>query len=125
MIDNNKKQVNIQIMQILKNWGLDNKEKLLLLNLPKQIKARYLHSYESGEKVFDFNDELILRFKIISGIYSSLQTSYPTNTQYASIWLRRKNKRFNNTAPLVVMLNSIENMQQVWSFLDCTQNWKN
>jgi hypothetical protein len=56
-----------------------------------------------------------------TGAYWNL---YPTNRDYACLWLKRGVKKFKHKAPLELMLSGETGMKRVWHFLDCTQGWR-
>ncbi len=123
--DDEKSQLTFQICQILENWNLEDIDQLNLLNLEKVIKPRHLYMYRRGEKYFEFDSEMIKRAKMILGIYESLGTTFPTNKEYAGVWLKRSVKKFKHKTPLELMLSGNTGMNRVWHFLDCTQGWRN
>jgi len=114
-----------QLTQILEQWQLNDQDQIKLLSLPKSFKVRHLYLYRRGDKSFDFDEALLQRSKMILGIYESLGTTYPTNKEYAAIWLKRPVKKFKHKAPLELMLSGDTGMKRVWYFLDCTQSWQN
>ena len=83
-----------------------------------------MYLYRRGDKSFDFDEKSIQRTKMILGIYESLSTTYPTNREYASIWMKRSVKKFKYKTPLELMLSGDAGMKRVWHFLDCTQSWR-
>ena len=120
-----KSQLTLQLTQIMESWQLSDQDQVTLLGLPAAFKARHLYLYRRGDKSFEFDQHSIQRSKMILGIYESLGTTYPTNRDYAAIWLKRPVKKFKHKAPLELMLSGDAGMQRVWHFLDCTQGWKN
>jgi len=121
--DQNKLQLTYKLSQIIEHWNLSDKEQIALLCMAKSIKARYLYLYKRGQKSFDFSENSFHRAEIIVGIYNALSTTYPTNSEYASIWLKRPARKFKHKAPLEIMLSGEVGMNRVWNFLDCTQSW--
>ncbi|SMN01800.1 hypothetical protein SPONN_98 [uncultured Candidatus Thioglobus sp.] len=117
-------QLTLRLTQVLEMWKLDDQEQIGLLDLSK-VKPRHLYLYRRGDKSFEFDDNLINRAKMILGIYEALSTTYPTNREYASIWMKRPVKKFNRKTPLELMLSGNTGMKRVWHSLDCTQAWKN
>jgi hypothetical protein len=122
--DQQKNQLTFRLMQIMENWQLADQDQITLLGLPKSFKARHLYLYRRGDKSFDFDQTLIERSEMILGIYESLGTTFPTNREYAAIWLKRPVKKFKQKAPLALMLSGNTGIKRVWHFLDCTQSWK-
>ncbi|MBT4315842.1 MAG: DUF2384 domain-containing protein [Candidatus Thioglobus sp.] len=123
--DKVKMNITHQLTQILEQWQLNDQDQIKLLSLPKSFKVRHLYLYRRGDKSFDFDEALLQRSKMILGIYESLGTTYPTNKEYAAIWLKRPVKKFKHKAPLELMLSGDTGMKRVWYFLDCTQSWQN
>lgn len=122
--DQQKNQLTFRLMQVMENWKLEDQDQIALLGLTDSLKPRHLYLYRRGDKSFDFDQTLINRSEMIMGIYESLGTTYPTNREYASIWLKRSVKKFKQKAPLALMLSGETGMKRVWHFLDCTQGWK-
>ncbi len=122
--DESKLKLGFKLLQILENWKLTDKDQLSLLGLSNVIKSRHLYLYRNGSKALDFSPEVLKRSEMILGIYESLSTTYPTNQEYCSVWLKRPVKKFNHKAPLELMLSGDVGMKRVWHFLDCTQAWR-
>ncbi len=125
MGDDQKKQLTFQLSQILENWDLTDQDQLTMLGLNDVIKPRHLYKYRRGEHAFEFTDALTKRAEMILGIHESLGTTFPTNKEYASVWLKQSVKKFKHKAPLELMLSGDTGMNRVWNFLDCTQGWRN
>jgi uncharacterized protein (DUF2384 family) len=113
------------LSQIFEHWNLSDRDQISLLSMDNSIKARHLYLYRRGDKSFDFNETSFKRAQIIIGIFEALSTTYPTNAEYASIWLKRPVRKFKHKAPLELMLSGEVGMNRVWNFLDCTQSWSN
>ena len=123
MTEEQKNQLTFRLTQVMENWKLADQEQIALLGL-KSLKPRHLYLYRRGDKSFDFDETSIKRAEMILGIYESLGTTYPTNRDYASLWLKRGIKKFKHKAPLELMLSGETGMKRVWHFLDCTQGWR-
>jgi len=123
MTEEQKNQLTFSLTQVMENWQLADQEQITLLGL-KSIKPRHLYLYRRGDKSFDFDETSIKRAEMILGIHESLGTTYPTNRDYASLWLKRGVKKFKHKAPLELMLSGEVGMKRVWHFLDCTQGWR-
>jgi hypothetical protein len=122
--DQQKNQLTFHLMQVMENWKLEDQDQITLLGLSDSLKPRHLYLYRKGDKSFDFDQTSINRSEMILGIHEALGTTYPTNREYASIWLKRSVKKFKHKTPLNLMLSGETGMQRVWHFLDCTQSWK-
>ncbi len=123
MSQQQKNQLTLQLTHIMEAWKLSDQEQVALLGLAQSFKARHLYLYRRGDKSFDFDQYSMARSEMILGIYAALNTTYPTNREYASIWLKRPVKKFKHKAPLALMLSGDTGMRRVWHFLDCTQSW--
>jgi hypothetical protein len=117
------KNITKLLLDIMRTWAISEKVQLAILGNPKDIKERHLSTFSQGKKVFDFDDGLLERAKIIMGINASLDTSYPHNNNYHSIWLKTKMKKFKGKSPLELMVQDLGGMRRVWYYLDCTQTW--
>ncbi|TEU19542.1 MAG: DUF2384 domain-containing protein [Gammaproteobacteria bacterium] len=124
MTDDQKNKLTFKLTQVMEQWKLADQDQITLLGLPASFKARHLYLYRRGDKSFDFDQTSINRSEMILGIYESLGTTFPTNREYAAIWLQRPVKKFKHKAPLELMLSGDTGMKRVWFFLDCTQSWK-
>ncbi len=122
--DEEKSQLTFKLCQILESWQLEDADQLNILNLDKLIKPRHLYMYRRGDKAFEFDQNMVKRSKMILGIHESLGTTFPTNKEYASVWLKRNVKKFKHKTPLELMLSGDAGMTRVWHFLDCTQGWR-
>ena len=121
--DDQKDNLTFQLTQVMEQWKLADQDQVALLGLTESIKARHLYLYRRGDKSFDFDQAFINRSEMILGIHESLGTTFPTNREYAAIWLKRPVKKFKHKAPLELMLSGDTGMKRVWFFLDCTQSW--
>ncbi len=122
--DDEKNQLTFQLCQILENWKLEDAQQLNVLDLEEALKPRHLYMYRRGDKAFEFDNDMVKRAKMILGIDESLGTTFPTNKEYASVWLKRNVKKFKHKTPLELMLSGESGMTRVWHFLDCTQGWR-
>lgn len=122
--DQQKNQLTLKLTQVLEEWQLADTDQVALLGLAETLKPRHLYLYRRGDKAFNFDQDSINKSEMILGIYESLGTTYPTNREYARIWLKRPVKKFKHKAPLDLMLSGDIGMKRVWHFLDCTQGWQ-
>ncbi|CAB9544025.1 hypothetical protein [uncultured Gammaproteobacteria bacterium] len=122
MTEEQQNQLTFRLTQVMENWKLTDQDQIILLGL--SLKPRHLYLYRRGDKSFDFDKVLIERAKMVLGIHESLGTTYPTNREYAAIWLKRAVKKFKHKTPLELMLSGDTGMKRVWHFLDCTQGWR-
>jgi len=122
--EDQKNKLTFQLTKVMEQWKLTDQDQIELLGLSKSLKPRHLYLYRRGDKSFDFDQASINRSEMILGIHESLGTTFPTNREYAAIWLKRPVKKFKHKAPLELMLSGDTGMKRVWFFLDCTQSWK-
>ena len=111
------------VMAILDNWGLSVNAQMTILNLPKGTPNRALRKYREHTP-FPDNDEVMLRLEQIVGIADALRTSYPHNPPMGTLWLQQANSRFDNRAPLSIMIEKgLEGLVVVHMHLDCSYDW--
>lgn len=111
------------VMGILDGWGLSAEQQMLLLNLPEGTPARTLRKYREH---IPFPDDLAVmqRLEQIVGIADALRTSYPHNPAMGTLWLQQRNSRFQDRAPLAVMVyDGMEGLLAVRMHLDCSYDW--
>lgn len=111
------------VMAILDSWQLSVEAQMLILDLPKGTPSRALRKYREHTP---FPDEqgVMQRLEQIIGIADALRTSYPHNPAMGAIWLQKKSDRFENRAPLSVMVEGgLEGLLEVRMHLDCSYDW--
>lgn len=111
------------VMAILDDWGLSAEAQMLLLSLPKGTPTRALRKYREHSA---FPDDVAVMQKLeqIIGIADALRTSYPHNPAMGTMWLQQRNNRFQDRAPLSVMVDDgLEGLLAVRMHLDCSYDW--
>ena len=112
------------IMAMLDNWGVSHENKILLLDLPAEIKPRVVRRFYIDRPLPD-DSQVSQRIEHLLGIADAIRTSYPLNGQMAAFWLNKKNQRFENKTPLEFMLEGgTENVIAIRAHLDCAWDWK-
>jgi hypothetical protein len=111
------------IMSLLDSWDTTGQQKIVLLGLPEDIKARKLERYRHSEPFPD--TELVNEhLQHLVGIADALRTSYPRNVQMCNLWLRKPHKRFDGRTPMEVMIeDGLSGLIRVRSQLDCSFAW--
>lgn len=111
------------IMAMLDNWGVSHENKILLLDLPPEIKTRSVRRFYIDRPLPD-DDQVSERIEHLMGIADAIRTSYPLNGQMAAFWLNKKNQRFEDKTPLDYMLEGgTENVIAIRAHLDCAWDW--
>jgi hypothetical protein len=111
------------IMQLLDSWGANGEQKIILLGLPGDMRARKLERFRQDEALPD-NDQINQHIEHILGIADALRTSYPRNIEMCARWMKQPHKRFNNEPPISVMIDKgLAGLIQVRSQLDCSFAW--
>ena len=105
-------------MRLMDDWGLESKQIIKLLDLPRNIRTRHLDKFRNGD-AFPESVETQQRIEHIAGIADALRTSYPRNMHMASRWLNTPHRRFKNRTPLATMVDSERGLLDVRSELDC------
>lgn len=112
------------IMAMLDNWGVSHENKILLLDLPPEIRARAVRRFYI-DKPLPETGEVLQRLDHLLGIADAIRTSFPLNGQMAAFWLNKKNNRFDDMTPLDFMLQGgTENVIAIRAHLDCAWDWK-
>ena len=112
-------------MSLLDAWGANGQQKIRLLGLPDEIKARKLERYRLDE-AFPDNDVVNQHLEHLLGIADALRTSYPRNEGMCAIWMNQPHKRLANTRPLDLMIDKgLSGIIQVRAQLDCSFAWNN
>ncbi|MDH5443980.1 MAG: DUF2384 domain-containing protein [Gammaproteobacteria bacterium] len=111
------------VMAILDEWGLSANAQMLVLNLPKGTPSRALRKFRE-HTAFPEDPEVMQRLEQIVGIADALRTSYPHNPAMGTMWLQQRNNRFEDRAPLSVIIEGgLEGLVEVRMHLDCSYDW--
>lgn len=121
-IENQGIDIARNIMRLLDEWGLDGKQIVSILALPNTIRTRHLDKFRQGA-AFPENKTTYTRIEHIAGIADALRTTFPRNAHMGVRWLRTPHRRFNNTPPLEIMINSDTGLFRVRAELDCAYAW--
>lgn len=112
-----------RIMQMLDHWGVNGEQKVILLGLPEDLRARKLERYRKHE-AFPDTDIVNEHLEHLVGISDALRTTFPRNVEMCTIWLKQPHKRFNNDTPLHLMVSKgLRGIIQVRAQLDCSFAW--
>ena len=96
---------------------------MLLLDLPKGTPSRALRKYRE-QTPFPDDQAVMQRLEQIVGIAEALRTSYPHNPAMGTLWLQKRNNRFQDRAPLSIMVEGgMEGLLAVRMHLDCSYDW--
>ncbi len=121
--DDERSQLARALMHLFDEWDLDLEQRVALLDLPKDTKARALTRYRNGEPIPD-GSELLTRAKYLLGIQHSLETTLPMNAAIVQAWPTTENSSLMNRRPLDVMLeHGVEGIKQVYDLLTATDDW--
>jgi len=111
------------IMELLDSWGTSGHQKIILLGLPEDMRARKLERYRQNES-FPDTDIVNEHLEHLVGIADALRTSYPRNIEMCKLWLQKPHKRFSNQTPMSVMVQKgLPGLVQVRAQLDCAFAW--
>ena len=111
------------VMAILDSWGLSATAQMTILNLPKGTPGRALRKYREHTP-FPEDAGVMQRLEQIVGIADALRTTYPHNPPMGTLWLQQSNSRFDNRAPLAVMIDhGLQGLVEVHMHLDCSYDW--
>jgi len=112
-----------KIMQNLDEWGLSAAQQLNVLDLPEDVRSRKLRAYHDDTPL-PHTPEVEFRALRLLGIIDALRTTYPKNHMMGARWMAKPHRRFQNRAPLQVMLeDGSVGVNTVLAELDCTYAW--
>jgi len=113
------------IMSILDSWGMNAQQQVELLNLPPKTPTRALRRYRENTP-FPQTNEVDERLEHIVGIVDALRTTYPHNPSMGALWMKQRNKQFEDRAPLRVMVDEgLDGIMRIRAHLDCAYDWFN
>lgn len=111
------------IMSLLDDWSIAATDKISLLGLPDDVRARHMEHYRSA-KAFPDTDTVNQHIEHIAGIADALRTMYPLNAGMGVIWLKQGHKRCDGRAPLSLMVDDgIHGLKRVRALVDCSYAW--
>ena len=111
------------IMGILDAWGMPSAEQVAILDLPAKTPNRMMRRYRE-DTPFPDTMEVMARLEHIIGIADALRTTYPHNPSMGSIWMKRKNSRFQDRSPLqLIKEEGLNGILKVRTHLDCSFDW--
>lgn len=112
-----------RVINMLDDWGLDDSQQIHLLGLPEDTRSRQIRKYRN-DTPFPDDENLMERVEHLVGIADALRTSYPTNAAGGSMWMNRRNSRFNDRTPLAAMLeDGMRSIVAIRIHLDCSYDW--
>ena len=121
--DDDRVQIARLIVTLLDDWGVRPVDQVTLLALPGDTAPRNMRRYRDNTPLPE-NPEVTERVEHLVGIADALRTTFPRNANMGSIWLHRRNQRFNDRTPLATML------EDGWlgviaerAHLDCAWDW--
>jgi len=112
------------VIEMMDDWGLQDSEQIMLLGLPDDTRSRQIRKFRNDTPLPE--EEVVLeRVEHLMGIADALRTSYPTNAMGGSMWMNRRNSRFQDRTPLQAMLeDGIRGIVAVRIHLDCAYDWQ-
>ena len=111
------------IVALLDDWSVRPADQVVLLGLPADTPPRSLRRYRDDTPLPD-DPGVMERVEHLVGIADALRTTFPRNAQMGTIWLHRRNNRFNDRTPLLAMIeDGIAGLVMVRAHLDCAWDW--
>jgi len=112
-----------RVINLLDDWGLEDSDQIRLLGLPEETRSRQVRKYRN-DTPFPDDEKLMERVEHLVGIADALRTSYPTNAAGGSMWMNRRNSRFNDRTPIAAMLeDGLRAIVAIRIHLDCAYDW--
>lgn len=111
------------VMQLLADWEVTTVDQKVLLDLPKETRTRTLQRYRNDTPLPN-TPNVMERVEHLLSIGDALLTTYPHNARMSTQWLNTPHRRFQNRAPLQVMIEGgKEGIVDVRAHLDCAYAW--
>jgi len=111
------------MISLLNNWGVEDKDKITLLGLPKETRVRSLQRYHHGTPLPD-DEDIYTRVEHLLGIEQSLGLANPLNERAGVLWLYRRNRRFQGRTPIALMIEEgLAGIVRVRREIDCSFDW--
>ena len=102
------------VQRLFGNWNLSPRDQAALLGMFSDNEA----NLSAGFLLAD-NQDLLVRAGHLLGIHESLRLIFPDNIELAYRWVSQPNRRFDNAAPLEIMVQGLEGLLAVRRYLDC------
>ncbi len=117
-------QVSQPIIALLDRWQLSAEQMKAILSLPKQFRSRSFSQIRAGNKSLPDDDAVLRRSLSLLQIDAALETAFPFNSNYSSVWIRTPHRRFSRQTPLDLMMAEGEKgIVRVLCDVDCSISW--
>lgn len=121
--DDHNIEVTRSVMHALDEWKLSGEHILSVMALPEKVKVRHLSQFRNSS-AFPDTPEVNERLRHVLGIIDALATSYPTNASMSLFWMMRSSKKFQNRAPIQVIIEGgLDGLITIRKHLDCSYDW--
>jgi hypothetical protein len=111
------------VVGVLRDWGVEAEQQVILLGLPEDTRARTLKHYLTG-KPFPAENTFLQRAHYILAIQNAVSSLYPHNPHAANFWVTTDNFFFGEKTPLDLMLShGLEGMSRVLDHLNGIDDW--
>lgn len=111
------------VLRLLDDWGVKPLDQPVLLGLPAGTRGRGFERYLRGTPLPQ-DRQTLQRISHLLGIERAVRTAFPHNVAMARYWVSTPHPLFEDLSPLEVMLrDGLEGMQQIVSYLNCTDTW--
>ena len=123
-ITSDQARVSQPVIVLLDNWDLDADQMKRLLGLPDEFRSRMFSQIRAGNKTLPDDVDVIRRAVCLLQIDQALETAFPFNRNYSTVWIRTPHRRFSRKTPLDLMLEQGERgIVRVLCDVDCSISW--
>ena len=117
-------RVSQPVILLLESWELDADQMKQILGLPDGFRSRGFSQIRAGNKTLPDDSEVMRRALCLLQIDQALETAFPFNAGYSSVWIRTPHRRFSRQTPLELMLDQGERgIVRVLCDVDCSFAW--
>ena len=112
------------VVMLLDDWQLEADQMKQILGLPDSFRSRTFNQIRAGNKQLPQDDSIVRRAMSLLQIDQALETAFPFNSHYSSVWIRTPHRRFSRKTPLELMLEEGEKgIVRVLCDVDCSISW--
>lgn len=127
MPDNNTSdinQVSQPVIALLDRWDLSAEQMKSILSLPEKFRSRSFSQIRAGNQSLPDESSILRRALCLLQIDEALETAFPFNSNYSTVWIRTPHRRFSRQTPLALMMEQGEKgIVRVLCDVDCSISW--
>lgn len=117
-------KVSQPVIAILDRWNLSAEQMKGILGLPDKFRSRSFSQIRRGNQSLPDDAAVLRRSLCLMQIEQALETAFPFNGHYSTVWIRTPHRRFSRQTPLELMMEQGEKgIVRVLCDVDCSISW--